>query len=124
MERMRRFMSGGAFALLMLFVFPCIGSAGVVLTDDDAQYTLDNGTVSATISKSTGDLLGLRFKQMQLLDDKADAPAGRWHYAPQSNITASVTIAPASNNGSRAEVAIRGIEEHDNSAVITDRKCR
>ena len=42
-------------------------AAAVTLTEDAATYTLDNGIVTATVAKASGDLVSLRYKNLEML---------------------------------------------------------
>jgi rhamnogalacturonan endolyase len=42
-------------------------AATVTLTENAATYTLDNGIVKVQVAKSSGDLVSLRFKDMEML---------------------------------------------------------
>jgi rhamnogalacturonan endolyase len=42
-------------------------AAAVTLTENAATYTLDNGIVKAQVAKSSGDLVSLRFKDLEML---------------------------------------------------------
>ena len=41
--------------------------AAVTLTEDAATYTLGNGIVTAQVAKNSGDLVSLRFKDLEML---------------------------------------------------------
>jgi rhamnogalacturonan endolyase len=111
-----------------------VASAAVTLTEDDTTYTLDNGIVRALVSKNSGDLISMQYKGMEMLatvmgpdgrpDLKVDptghnvrgfAPFtdhqyGFWsHDASSTNTVSKVTIDPAANSGTRAEVSIKGL---------------
>jgi rhamnogalacturonan endolyase len=111
---------------------------GVTLTEDAALYTLDNGIVTARIAKDSGDLVSLRYKNMEMLatflkedgtpDLQKDPPGHNpnglnrgmtdhqyafWSHdamGPRGtgNAVARVTIDPKANGGARAEVSVKG----------------
>jgi rhamnogalacturonan endolyase len=107
----------------------------VTLQDESTAYLLNNGIVSARIDKRSGDLLSMRFKDMEMLaailgpdglpDTAVDKPGanlrgggkrytdhqyGFWsHDTDGPNTVTKVTIDPKSNGGERAEVSIKGI---------------
>jgi rhamnogalacturonan endolyase len=91
-----------------LLVLPA--AAAVTVTDDNATYTLANERLTATISKRSGDLMSLRFKDLELMGSGSGHPAGYWSHAPTAGKpVASITIDPKSNNGQRAEISVKGI---------------
>ncbi|MDR1012212.1 MAG: hypothetical protein LBM04_14000 [Opitutaceae bacterium] len=111
----------------------------VTLAEDVETYTLDNGVVAARVSKVTGDLVSLRYNNLELLatsltpDTKpaaqGDSPAnnpnwraptigghqhGYWSHDTMgvrgsAPAIPSVTIDPRANGGERAEVSIKAI---------------
>jgi rhamnogalacturonan endolyase len=113
------------------------GGTGVLLSEDQSAYTLSNGIVTARVDKKSGDLLSVRYKDLEMLatimgpdglpDTTVDKPGantrggghrytdhqyGFWsHDTDGPHTTASVTIDPKSNGGQRAEVAIKGISD-------------
>jgi rhamnogalacturonan endolyase len=98
-------------------------NAPVTLTDNGESWTLDNGIVTATISKKAadapattlgpglnmrrraGDMTSLVYHGVEILN----AHAEYWEQTPIGTVTARVTIDPATNGGQRAEVSIKGI---------------
>jgi rhamnogalacturonan endolyase len=112
-------------------------SENVRISEDDSAYTLSNGIVSARIDKKSGDLLSVRFKEMEMLatiygadgrpDTTIDKPGanlrggghrytdhqyGFWSHDTEGPHTMNrITIDPASNGGERAEVSIKGISD-------------
>ena len=110
-------------------------AAPVTLTEDASAYTLSNGIVTARVDKTSGDLLSMKYKDMEMLgtvagsdglpDVKFDKPGansrgfgpftdhqyGFWSHdtdGPNPTID-KVTIDPKSNGGERAEVSMKGI---------------
>ncbi|MGA2584909.1 MAG: polysaccharide lyase family protein [Tepidisphaeraceae bacterium] len=97
-----------------------IASASVTLADSDSpvsvresssSFVLDNGIVTATIEKKSGNLQSLIFNGKELLATGPNAAPGRWYYTPQTQYPteARVTIDPSGNSGQRAEVEVAGI---------------
>ena len=114
-------------------------AAAVTLTEDAATYTLDNGIVTATVAKASGDLVSLRYKNLEMLatfltpdgkpDLERDPPGanpnglnrgmtdhqyGFWSHdamGPRGTepAIARVTIDPKANRGERAEVSVKGV---------------
>lgn len=111
----------------------------VTLNEDSETYILDNGIVTARIAKASGDIVSLRYKNMEmqgtfltpdgLPDLKKDPPGanpdglnkgmtdhqyGFWSHdamGPKGTTPAVATISidPKKNKGRRAEVSIKGI---------------
>ena len=80
-------------------------AAPVTLTENATSWTLDNGIVKATISKNNGLLSSLIYRGFDT------GSRGVWEHTPLGapQVTNSVSIDPASNNGERAEVSIKGV---------------
>src|SRR3954470_12137850 len=96
--------------LLAAALFTLPAHPAVTLTDDNATYTLANDHVTAKINKRSGDLMSLRFKDLELMGSGSGHPAGYWSHAPTAaKPTASITIDPKSNDGQRAEISIKGV---------------
>lgn len=91
-------------------VLPAAATAKVTLAEDQRSYTLDNGLVTARVSKESGDLISLVHRGVELLANPSSGhPFAYWsHDARSSRQQTRVTIEPASNDGERAEVSIKG----------------
>lgn len=86
--------------------------APVTLAKDEASFTLANGVLSARISRRNGDLLSLRYRDMEMLGAGSGHPGGYWsHSAASRQTTSSVTIDPEKNAGERAEVSVKGLSQ-------------
>src|SRR4051812_17977294 len=86
--------------------------APVTLAEDAAAYTLANGVVTAKVSKRSGDLVSLRYKDLELLAGGSGHAYAYWsHSAASPKTTRAVTIDPQSNGGERAEVSIKGVSD-------------
>ena len=131
---------------LLLFAASCSSSLSgadqdVLLTEDSDTYVLSNGIVTARIAKASGDLVSLRYKELEMLatfltpdglpDLQKDPPGanpnglnrgmtdhqyGFWSHdamGPRGTAPAltKVTIDPAKNGGERAEVSVKGVAE-------------
>jgi len=77
-------------------------NAPVTVTDNGANWTLDNGIVKATITKRDGRMTALVFHGVNTMHG-----GGYWETSP-ARASSSITIDPASNGGDRAEVSIKG----------------
>lgn len=133
------------FSLLLLTAVcsPSLSAAdpNVLLTEDSDTYVLSNGIVTARIAKASGDLVSLRYKELEMLatfltpeglpDLQKDPPGanpnglnrgmtdhqyGFWSHdamGPRGTAPAitKVTINPAKNGGDRAEVSVKGVAE-------------
>lgn len=131
-----------SMAALALCAFPAFAmaqQAAVTVTQDEQVYTLDNGIVTAKVAKDSGDLVSLRYKNMEMLgtilnadgtpDLKRDTPGenlvglnagmtdhqyGFWSHDAMGQrgsgpVVARVSIDPQSNGGERAEVSVKGV---------------
>jgi rhamnogalacturonan endolyase len=85
----------------------------VTLAEDANAYTLENGLVSARVSKRSGDLLTLRYQGLELLASGSGHSYGYWSHAPNdaARLVHQRTIDPAANGGQRAEVSIKGFSD-------------
>ena len=83
----------------------------VTVSQDDNSFTLDNGIVTVSVSKRSGDLLSLGYKKLEMLDAGSGHQAAYWSHntGRAANVVPSVTIDPASNGGERGEVSVKGI---------------
>ncbi len=99
-------------AIALTFLLPAILQAApsVTISEDENSFTLANGIVTAQVSKRSGDLLSLKYKNLEMLDAQSGRQAGYWsHNAARGRQEARVTIDPKTNHGERAEVSIKGI---------------
>lgn len=106
-----------ALALVMLFavVFPAQSLAqgqAVTVTEDSETYTLDNGIITAVVSKRSGDLLSMEYRGQETLTTDSGGHSGAyWSHDPTGGTEqyARITIDPRTNGGERGEVSIVGI---------------
>lgn len=137
---------------LLLSLFPLYASslraasdsataAPVTLSEDADLYILDNGIVTARVAKASGDLVSLRYKNLEMLatflkpdgapDLERDPPGANpnglnprmtdhqyafWSHdamGPRGTApaVARVTIDPRANGGERAEVSVKGLAD-------------
>ncbi|HET7624265.1 MAG TPA: polysaccharide lyase family protein [Verrucomicrobiae bacterium] len=110
---MTKYFAGIALVALCGIGFPLANAeqaSPVVLTETETNYTLANGIVTARISKHSGDLVSLRYHNLELLGAGSGHPYGYWSHSPGRGMREadSITINPAANHGERAEVSIKG----------------
>ena len=87
----------------------------VTVTDDGPTYTLSNGYLTIKVDKKTADLVSVKTPHtttpnIELMGYLSGHHAGYWEQSPAlaARRDAKVTIDPATNNGARAEVSIKG----------------
>ncbi|MGA2797345.1 MAG: polysaccharide lyase family protein [Thermoguttaceae bacterium] len=87
------------------------GVAGpVTVTEEGNNYTLANGIVTARVSKRSGDLVSLRYKDIETLSGGSGHVYGYWsHDAAGKEVVDTITIDPKDNGGQRGEVSVKGI---------------
>lgn len=82
----------------------------VAISEDDNSFTLNNGIISAHISKRSGNITSLTYKNLEMLETGYGASGGYWsHDVSRGNRTSRITIDPNSNAGQRGEVSIKGV---------------
>src|SRR5262249_19304158 len=88
-----------------------IPTNNVTVSEDQNYFTLDNGIVTARISKKSGDLFSLKYKNLELLDNVDQHQPAYWSHntALGQQIIPDITIDPKSNGGERGEVSVKGI---------------
>jgi hypothetical protein len=101
-------------AIALAFLFPAILQAApqsaVTVSEDDNSYTLANGIVTARVSKSSGDLISLKYNGLEMLDAGSQRQSGYWEQnTARGRHIDSITINPKDNGGRRGEVSVRGI---------------
>jgi rhamnogalacturonan endolyase len=104
----------GLYFLLLFICLCCLPAAragNVTISQTDNSFTLDNGIITATVSKWSGNLTSLTYKHFQMLDVSGDgASGGYWEYDTSNDRrTTGITIDPNSNGGERGEVSVKGI---------------
>jgi rhamnogalacturonan endolyase len=71
-------------------------------------YILENGLISATISKTTGEILSLKSNGQELLAPPGSVAPGSWSNSlAGAAVTSRILIDPAANYGNSCEVSIR-----------------
>ncbi len=130
---MMRFSKLFGLIVALLAIVPPTRAAdqGVTVTEDNATYTLANDHISARVSKRNGDLVSLKFKDLELLGAGSGHPGGYWSHAPAGQRSKrAITIDPKSNNGDRAEIAVKSISggtpqgQGPGGSAITDLEIR
>ena len=73
-------------------------------------WVMSNAYVTATISKTTGDMVSLKYKGLETMGYVSGHHAGYWEQNPSgaARLEARVSIDPAANGGERAEVSVKG----------------
>ncbi len=104
-----RFLKHVAVVLAVLFPIFTWADSPVTVSENDSSFTLDNGIVTATVGKRTGDLTSLKYKGLEMLDAQSRQAAYWSHNAARGEQHTAITINPASNGGARGEVSIKGI---------------
>jgi rhamnogalacturonan endolyase len=83
---------------------------GVVISEDDSGYTLDNGILAARANKRSGDLISLKYKGLEMLNTQSGRWGGYWsHNTANGRHIACITIDPKANGAQRGEVSLKGI---------------
>jgi rhamnogalacturonan endolyase len=85
-------------------------NAPVTLTDNGDSWTMDNGIVKMSLLKRNGNLTSLVYHGVEVL-----TRGQYWEQAPSGDVTAKVTIDPATNGGERAEVSVKGVYNGNNT---------
>lgn len=81
----------------------------VTISEDETSFTLENGIISAQVSKRTGNIASLTYKHLEMFDAGHGSSGGYWsHDTSRGNRTTRITIDPSSNDGQRGEVSVKG----------------
>jgi rhamnogalacturonan endolyase len=99
-------------------VAPVTVNAPVTLVDNGDSWTMDNGIVKMTILKANGTIAAssLTYHGVDILPNRHE----NWESTPAGQVTARVTIDPASNGGARAEVAVKGVNPGGPQSMADD----
>ncbi len=82
----------------------------VSISENESSFILDNGIVTARVSKRTGDLMSLKYESLEMLDTSEGRGFGYWsHDTSRGDRTTRITIDPKSNGGERGEVSVKGV---------------
>jgi rhamnogalacturonan endolyase len=89
-----------------------VAALGVTVTEEGNYYTLANGIVTARVSKRSGDLVSLKYKDIETLSGGSGHAYGYWsHDAAGKQVVDTITIDPKQNGGQRGEVSVKGISK-------------
>ncbi len=90
----------------------------VTVTDEGRTYTMSNGYLTVKVDKRTGDLVSVKTPKtvtpnVELMGFRSGHHAGYWEQSPAlaAREVASITIDPATTNGERAEVSVKGYSD-------------
>jgi len=84
----------------------------VVISQNENSFTIENGIISARVSKQSGNLISLTYKHLELLEVGSHSSGGYWSLdTSRGERMARITIDPNSNDGERGEVSIKGISD-------------
>lgn len=104
-----------ALLAMVLVALPITASAeeggSVTLHEEANTFILSNGTVTATILKTNGDIRSLKYKGTEVFTDQSGHAGGYWSHDTTGgkDLVTKVTISPVDNGGERAEVSVKGI---------------
>jgi rhamnogalacturonan endolyase len=100
------------------FAAPAITAPPVTVTDDGPTFTMSNGYLTVQVNKKTGDLTSVKTPHtvtpnIELMGYVSGHHAGYWEQSPAlaAREVASITIDPASVQGARAEVSVKGYSD-------------
>src|SRR5262249_18360241 len=99
------------FLFLVCACLPVPALDNVTVSENENSFTINNGIISARVSKRSGDLISLNYKRLELLNAGNGASAsGYWsHDVSRGDRESRITIDPRRNAGQRGEISIKGI---------------
>src|SRR6188508_2865324 len=73
-------------------------SAPVTVTESATEYVLANGVITARVLKRNGDLASLKFREVEMLNDKSGHPGAYWSHDTTggTELISRITIDPKS----------------------------
>ncbi|MES2777782.1 MAG: polysaccharide lyase family protein [Bacteroidota bacterium] len=93
-------------------------SPPVTVTDDGTSFTLSNGIITAKVNKRSGDLVSVKAANsvtpnVELMGYVSGHHAGYWEQSPAlaAREVTAITIDPATVNGERGEVSVKGYSD-------------
>jgi len=101
-------------AVALAIPAPASLTTPVTVTTNGRTWTLDNGVVKAVINQRNGAMESLFYKGIDTMGHDQGPESGTWEQDPSAaaavgGLTDSLTIDPATNGGTRAEVSIKGV---------------
>ncbi len=97
-------------ALMLSFPIFLQAEPAVTVSENAGFFTLNNGIVTARISKNSGDLVSLKYKNLEMLEVRNGRQPAYWsHNASRGQVTSRITINPKTNNGERGEISVKGV---------------
>ena len=82
----------------------------VTVSETKTGFTLDNGLVTAQVAKHSGDLISLKYKNLELLEAGSGHPFGYWsHDASRGEHSTRLTIDPKANGGALGEISVKSV---------------
>jgi len=103
--------TAAVMALLLSALLQAAAAPPVTISENAGAYILDNGIVTARVAKNSGDLLSLKYKNLELLAAGGGRQVAYWSHnaARGRQIIDHVTIDPQTNGGEHGEVSIKGV---------------
>jgi rhamnogalacturonan endolyase len=94
-----------------LLLAATLHAQSVTIAESADAFTLENGIVTARVSKVTGDLTSLAYHGVPMLNDQSGHAGGYWSHdtAGGASSATGITIDPKANDGARGEVSVKGI---------------
>jgi rhamnogalacturonan endolyase len=97
-------MPGAAHADIDPRVAKPVATTPVTVSDSGNAWILSNGILKATIDKRSSVMTSMVYHGVETM-----ARGGRWEQPPPGQVSAVLTIDPATNGGERGEVAVKGV---------------
>jgi rhamnogalacturonan endolyase len=100
-----------ALALMSAALASPARAQDVTVAEDDASFTLSNGTITARVLKRSGDLSSLKWRGREMLTDASGHAGAYWSHDTTggASLITRVTIDPKTNGGARGEVSVKAI---------------
>jgi rhamnogalacturonan endolyase len=100
-----------ALALMSTALASPARAQDVTVAEDDASFTLSNGTIIARVLKRSGDLSSLKWRGREMLTDASGHAGAYWSHDTTggASLLTRVTIDPKTNGGARGEVSVKAI---------------
>jgi rhamnogalacturonan endolyase len=122
-------------AAALALTIPCAAFSQdrpVTVTQQHDSYILQNAYVTAEVDRFTGDLKSLKYDGQETMGYTSGHHAGYWEQNPSAAAerTDGLSIDPATNNGERAEVYVRGkangrsLQRGNGNGMVVDMEIR